>query len=514
MSATSGQNDAFEREVRLRAAAGYGAILVPTREQQAAFAAVFRAARGKVVIVWSVAEGARTMDSDHEFSKAEGAVDPSDFLGGLPDNRAVPEGALVVLCDLDAHLRDPVLARLLLERIWWARSAGVLLILLQRSAELPATLQDEVATVEHKLPTREQSLLIMREMLGDKFDAPTDRHVDNVMGLTSIARDNAVALAMLDAKERGMKALDAKVLRRIKEEEIGKRPYLRALDPKITLDAILGHDLLKTWAGVRSKGFTEAARAKGIKPPRGMALVGPPGTGKTRFAEALGGTWEMPVLLFDVGAAFGGVLGETEQNVADALVVAEACAPCILLVDEIERAFGTGGERDGGTAERILGKFLTWTATKSAPVFLLFTSNYPERLPAALVRKGRLDEIFFLDLPDTDERAAIWSHYLKSSPVPGDLEMVGAVAVATEGWSGAEIEAAVEAATFRAFAEGREEITVGDVMAEVSSTRPVSESRRDDIERMRAWGSTNARRTTAPVQKVTAPVSSRRKVNA
>lgn len=513
MSATILPNDAFEREIRLRAAAGYGAILVPTREQQAAFAAIFRAAVNKPVLVWSVAEGSRRMSSEHEFVKAEGGPDPADFLAGLPDNQEA-DGALVVLCDLDAHLRDPVLARLLLERIWWARSAGVLLILLQRSSEIPVTLRDEIATVEHKLPTREQSVAAMRELLGDRFEAPTERHVDNVMGLTSIARDNAVALAMLDAKERGETALDLKVLRRIKEEEIGKRPYLRALEPKITLDDIIGHDLLKDWLRVRAKGFGEAARLKGIKPPKGMALVGPPGTGKTRLAEAMGGTIDMPVLLFDVGAAFGGVLGETEQNVADALAVAEACAPCILLVDEIERAFGTGGERDGGTAERILGKFLTWTATKTAPVFLLFTSNYPERLPAALVRKGRLDEIFFLNLPDVDERAAIWSHYLKSSPIPGDVELAPTVAVATEGWSGAEIEAAVEAATFRAFSDGREQITGEDISAEIASTRPISETRRADIEAMVAWASTNARRTTAPVTKVPAPTSNRRKVNA
>ena len=502
----------FEREVRLRAAAGYGAILTPTREQQAAFAAVYRAAQGKPVIVWSVGEGARRMQSEHEFSAVEGSKDPADFVGSLPDNREVVEGTFVVLCDLGDHLRDPVLAHLTLERVWWARSAGVLLVLVQRSSELPAGLQDEVATVEHRLPTREQSTAAMSDLIAGRFEAPSERHVDNVMGLTSIARDNAVALAMLDAKERGLSALDAKVLRRIKEEEIGKRPYLRAIEPTINLDAIIGHDVLKGWAAVRAKGFTEAARAKGIKPPRGMALVGPPGTGKTRFAEALGGSWEMPVLVFDVGAAFGGILGETEQNVADALAVAEACAPCILLVDEIERAFGGGGERDGGTAERILGKFLTWTATKTAPVFLLFTSNYPERLPAALMRKGRLDEIFFLDLPDTDERAAIWAHYLTKSPVPGSPDLAPSLAAASEGWAGAEIEAAVEAATFAAFAHDLVELSAEHLMGEIKSTRPVSESRRDEVEAMRGWASANARRTVAP--RASVPVGTKRKVNA
>ncbi len=504
----------FEREVRLRARAGYGAILVPTREQQAACAAIFRSVDGKNVIVWSVGEGARRMTADHEFMQAEGSKDPQEFLEGLVESVEVADGALVVLCDLDPYLRDAPLARLLLERIWWARTAGVLLVLLQRSSELPATLQDEVATVEHKLPTREESAKAMADLLNGDFDAPTERHLDNVMGLTSIARDNAVALAMLDAKERGLSALDAKVLRRIKEEEIGKRPYLRAIEPKIDLGSILGHDLLKGWAGVRARGFTEAARAKGIKPPKGMALVGPPGTGKSRFAEALGGSWEMPVLVFDVGAAFGGILGETEQNVADALAVAEACAPCILLVDEVERAFGSGGERDGGTAERILGKFLTWTATKTSPVFLLFTSNYPERLPAALMRKGRLDEIFFLDLPSVDERFEIWAHYLRKSPIPGDALDCTNFAGASEGWSGAEIEAAVEAATFRAFAEGREALVSDDVLAEVRSTRPVSESRKEDVAAMRAWAIGNARATAVPRAQVAVPTSNKRKVNA
>jgi AAA+ superfamily predicted ATPase len=453
------------------------------------------------------------MTSDHEFLPAEGDRDPADFLSNLPDNRECQD-AFVVLCDLGPHLNDPVLARLLLERVWWARSAGVLLVLLQRSAELPTTLQDEIATVEHKLPTREESAKAMTDLIGDRFAAPSERHLDNVMGLTSVARDNAVGLAMLDAKERALPALDVKVLRRIKEEEIGKRPYLRAIEPKTTLSDMLGHSLLKDWATVRAKGFTEAARARGIKPPKGMARVGPPGTGKTSFAAALAGSWEMPVLVFDVGAAFGGILGETEQNVADALAVAEACAPCILLVDEVERAFGSGGERDGGTAERILGKFLTWTSQKSSPVFLLFTSNYPERLPAALMRKGRLDEIFFLDLPSVDERFEIWAHYLRKSPIPGDALDCTDFAAASEGWSGAEIEAAVEAATFRAFAEDRAALVSEDVLAEIRTTRPVSESRRDDVAAMRSWAASNARATAAPRAQVSVPTSSKRKVNA
>lgn len=517
----------FPVRVALAMRAGEGAILVPTHEQQACVAALHAAsvevarARGKpsdrpTVLLWSSASGTRRVEVDKDGATLEVPVaskhDHLDVLAAIREGGAPP--SLYVLADFDPYLRDPHTARVTLETLWAARAQGHLVAFMQRKPELPAkALMDEVSIIEHRLPERDELSALFRSLLPEGLTAPTERHVDNLLGLSSVKAASAIAHGVIDARDSARAQIDVDLLRRAKEAEIGKRPYLRAVEPSRTIDDIVGHDALKAWVSRRALGFTSKARAAGLPPPKGLLLGGPPGTGKTVFAEAVAGTWGMPLFVFDVGAAYQSHLGESEENVRDAIEVAEACAPCILMLDEVERLFPDGGgDRDGGTSQRILGKFLTWMSTKTKPVFVFMTSNHPDKLPAALVRKGRLDELFALDLPTLEERRGIFTHYLKKAGTELPASDVDGLASDAEDFSGAEIEGIVEAARFAAFAEDRA-LVADDVGAELRAVTPIAKSMADKVTAMRAWAQENARSTQVQKPRPAYAGSSKRKVS-
>ncbi len=492
----------FISDLQMRWRAGYGAVVIPTQEQLACYALIQRA----VVTLkptekdpdvpalerWSVASGSFQMEADGGLKQLVSSSDVVDHFKVMMDQHTGKARRCFILAGIP-DLDDPVTERNFLELIWWARSSGHLLCLVQPSAELPATLKSEVAVIEHPLPSRDELKAIVKEITSDRF-TPGEVHIDNLSGLTSIAAQNAVAMALCKASDTGETELDAVLLRTLKEGEISKRSYLQVISPKITMDDLCGHDLLKTWVSKRRRIFSEAARDAGLPTPKGMALVGPPGTGKTRMAEAMAGTCGMSLVLLDMGAVKSSYVGESEANLADALKVAEACSPCILLIDEVERSISTG-DRDGGVSEALLGKLLTWAATKTASVFLFLTSNYPQRLPPALIRKGRLDEIFFLDLPSVEERKEIWAHYLNKAGVTAcGAANLESLAGRSEGWSGAEIEACVNECRVRSFNDN-EKITEDMVREEIQDLRPLSQTMSKDVEEMRAWGASNAKPT-------------------
>lgn len=497
----------FPRRIAIAMRAGEGAVLVPTHEQQSCYAAIYAASllvsQKPVVHLWSSASGSRRIDGDMEIPISE----KHDFIDVLSVIRNGGNPATIfVLADLDSYLKDPHAARVALETIWSARAQGHLICFVQRNPSLPKTLLDEVSVIEHRLPERAELTALYASLLPSEMTAPSEKHIDNLLGLSSVKAASAIAHGIIDAKDSKRTDVDVDVLRKAKESEIGKRPYLRAIEPTRKMEDIVGHDALKAWVKKRALGFTAKAREAGLPPPKGMLLGGPPGTGKTVFAEAVAGTWGMPLFIFDVGAAYQSHLGESEENVRDAIEVAEACAPCILMLDEVERMFPDGGgDKDGGTSQRILGKFLTWMSTKTAPVFVFMTSNHPDRLPAALIRKGRLDEMFALDLPTADEREGIFRHYLKKAVAP-HVDIAPLVA-ASDTYSGAEIEGIVEAARFTAFSEDRE-VSAHDVIDELAACTPIAKSMADKVEAMRAWAKENARSTQTPKKPVYAGSSS------
>ena len=250
-------------------------------------------------------------------------------------------------------------------------------------------------------------------------------------------------------------------------------------------DAVGGLRNLKRWISLRRTAFLEPDGQPDT--PRGILLTGVQGGGKSLAARAVAGMWQLPLLRLDFGTLYNRFFGETERNLREALQAAEAMAPCVLWIDEIEKAIASG-DYDSGTSRRILGNLLTWMAERKAPVFIVATANAIEQLPPELIRKGRLDEIFFVDLPDAPTRAEIFAIHLRSRGLKAaDFDLIE-LANLTEGFSGAEIEQAVVAGHYLA----REQQTLldsGHLRMEIEQTRPLSQVMAERIERLRAWAS-------------------------
>jgi SpoVK/Ycf46/Vps4 family AAA+-type ATPase len=243
---------------------------------------------------------------------------------------------------------------------------------------------------------------------------------------------------------------------------------------------------LKKWLAEARIGFSPQARALNLAPPRGLLLVGVQGCGKSLGAKFIAREWSLPLLKLDAGRLYDKFVGESEKRFGRATALAEAMAPVVLWIDEIEKAFASGASdsADGGLSQRLFGFFLTWLQEKSAEVFVVGAANDLMRLPPELLRKGRFDEIFFVDLPDTGERQEILHIHLalrKNDPAGFDL---AALAAASEGFSGAEIEQGIVAAMYRALSHGQT-LTTEAILAALKATVPLSVTRREDIEQLR-----------------------------
>lgn len=480
--------------------AGFGGVRVVTRDEEA-----FVSETKQVLLTagglyqWSPAGGLWKHGPKGLSRVGDGARDPFDFLTTIRAVFDEPklQPTTVLVAGIDELLeKDPILRRAYIELVRYSRTKAHLILLVGRAPQIHPEVHDELTTVLHELPAREQTAQQVRSMLERyKVQGDVEEIVDAASGLTFSRQQDAFGLAIVSAKDAGS-TVDPSVVRGYKTREIGKKAQLRVEEPKIGFAALIGHEYLKAWLRDRRMALTPEARQAGLPSPRGVLLVGPPGTGKSRFVEATAQEWQVPWLTLDAGGLYGSLLGESEARLAEAIEIAEKMAPCLLLIDEVERGFGgSGGERDGGTQERMIGKLLSWMASKTAPVFVVMTSNFADRLPAALVRKGRVDEIFCLDLPELEERRAVFAHYLAKAPGHGvtgtDLDVLADM---TRGWVPSEIEAAVSAARFTAFAS-RRALAMYDLVAELEKTVPVSRSMEAQVSHMRLWASHFARKT-------------------
>ena len=243
--------------------------------------------------------------------------------------------------------------------------------------------------------------------------------------------------------------------------------------------------MLKEWLRLRERAFTQEARDYGLPAPKGIALIGIPGTGKSLTAKMIGGLWRLPLLRLDAGGLFGSLVGESEERVRKALRLAETVAPCVMWIDEMEKALAHGG-LDSGTSTRVFGTILTWMQEKTAPCFVVATANDIGALPPELLRKGRFDEIFFLDLPTVEEREEIFRvHLRKRNRVVQDFD-VARLSRESEGYVGAEIEQAIVEAMYLAFNE-RREFKTEDISVALRRQVPLSVSQRETIGALRAW---------------------------
>ncbi|MFC3773674.1 AAA family ATPase [Paenibacillus sp. GCM10012303] len=280
-----------------------------------------------------------------------------------------------------------------------------------------------------------------------------------------------------------------------KSNIIRKSGLLEFIPADHTTEEIGGLDLLKAWLSERKRAFSEKAQAFGLPNPKGVLVVGVPGSGKSLSAKAISSAWNLPLLRFDIGKVFGSLVGQSEEQMRRALQLAETISPCILWIDELEKGMAGlqgSGASDSGVTARVLGTFLTWMQEKTRPVFVFATANNVNALPPELLRKGRFDELFYVDLPSEVERKDILRIHLtkrRRNPEAFDL---GQLARESDGFGGAEIEQAIVSGLYRAFSLNRD-LQTTDIVEACRATKPLSQIMKAHIERIREWGATNAR---------------------
>jgi ATP-dependent 26S proteasome regulatory subunit len=440
--------------------------------------------------IWSASTG--LCDDEGNLVHGRTLGDPLHALEQVFQGR---EEAIYVFLDMHRHF-TPVSVRLIRDAVWTVKRARKSLVFVGPSPEIPEELASD-ATLLFYPPPMLQELEDLLARVAEQTGVPApvgplrEQLAQALLGLTEREAERVLRRAVL--RRGALEQAAAEVLRE-KEQTVRKEGVLEFWRPELSFDDVGGLTRLKDWFAKRRRAFEAAGRRFGLRPPRGVVLAGVPGCGKSLSAKALAADWGVPLLRLDLGRIYASLLGESEGRLRRALATAEAMSPCILWIDELEKAFsGLGQGRDNGVARRVFGSFLTWLEDRQAPVFVAATANDIQRLPKELTRKGRFDELFFVDLPDTEARrgiAAIHIQRRRRDPKSFDL---AALAEASEGCSGAEIEAAVVGGLYRAFADGARELTDADIRAALGESPPLARSRAKDIERLRRWAAEHAR---------------------
>ncbi len=454
-------------------------------------------AHGKVLLSWSITRGLRRIGGARTMPAAEGSKDPVEALTAIGK---LAEPSLVVLKDFHPFLNDPGVVRALRELSHELKTTYTTVILLSPVLNIPTELEKDVSVIDVPLPTYRELFQLFREIVSAVREAgkteinltkdEADQIIKAALGLTLSEAENAFAKAIASGR------LDARAIPLIHDEikqVIRKSGMLEYFPAAVGLAEVGGLEHLKLWLHMRSSAFSEAARKFGLPEPKGLLLLGVQGCGKSLTAKAIASTWKLPLLRLDMGRIFSGLVGSSEENLRRAIRVAEGVAPAVLWVDEIEKGLaGSSGSTDSGVSARVFGTLLTWLQEKSAPVFVVATANRIEGLPPELLRKGRFDEIFFIDLPSGDERRQIFGiHFARRNRDPAAFDL-DALTELSQGFSGAEIEQAIVAALYHAFGEGQE-LQQAHLARALSETFPLSSTMAEEIARLRSWAASRTR---------------------
>ncbi|HMB73220.1 MAG TPA: AAA family ATPase, partial [Gammaproteobacteria bacterium] len=437
---------------------------------------------------WSVTDGLQRLDLTLE-KETENAA-PSEVLETI---RQRQKPGVFALLDFHPYLSDPVNVRLLKDIAIDARRTDTTVVLISHAVEIPPELRTYSARFEVSLPGAAERHQIIDRLLEEYREdhpgsrMPVDSHalellVQNLGGLSHSDVERLARNAVFD--DGAITADDVPAVMQAKYELLNQRGILSYEYETVGFDAIAGFSNVKVWLQQRRDAFGDAAPA-GLDPPKGLLLLGVQGCGKSLAAKATASAFGLPLLRLEFGALFNKYHGETERNLRESLKMAEIMSPCVLWLDEIEKGLG-GSNDDTGTSRRVLASLLTWMAERSAPIMLVATANDIAALPAELIRKGRFDEIFFVDLPGPRIRGQILEIHMRDrglDPAHMDLPRL---AHHTEGFSGAEIEQGIVAALYAAHAQRREP-EARHLLAEFRKTRPLSVIMAERIDGIRAW---------------------------
>jgi AAA+ superfamily predicted ATPase len=441
------------------------------------------------LFTWSVVQGLK------RHLRNELASDTHDFIDALKHINGSPQNGVYVFFDAQPFMDDPVVVRLLREMALNYQQLPRTFVFVGTTVSLAPDLQRMSATFQMVLPSVEEIREIFREeatfyksghegqaLRGDPN--ALEMMTQHLIGFTSA---DARRLIRQSIEAEGSITMDAvaRVLKH-KHEALGNNGLLSLELGGAKFTDVGGQVNLKHWLSLRYPAFVGAPGTESLAVPKGVLLLGVQGSGKSLAAKSVGGSWQAPLLRLDFGVLYNKFSGETERNLREALRTAQAMAPCVLWLDEIEKGLASDEGSDGGVSRRVLGAFLTWMSERTERVFIVATANDISRLPPELLRKGRFDEIFFVDLPTETVRAEILSIHLRKRKFLVDEFDVAGIALAAKGFSGAEIEQVVVAAQYEAFAE-QKSLCTEMLLREIARTRPLSVVRSEEVAALRRW---------------------------
>jgi ATP-dependent 26S proteasome regulatory subunit len=487
-------------EIQVLIRAKYPILYIVSWEERRVEEAVNQVCRDlkRTLHVWSVTQGIKPPIPRPGGAPRTSSLSPE--LEILAQLHEAPEGSVFLLKDFHPYLKDYRVVRLLRDLAARMRGRSQALILLAPSLILPQDLEKDVTVVEFPLPSGDDISAMLdqvTEAVKDNKNLDTtltavmrERVIKSAQGLTMDEIESVFARSLVEKKR-----FDLDAILQEKKQIIRKSGLLEYYAPDSGIKDVGGLDLLKAWLDKRTKTFSDRARDFGIPAPKGILLLGVQGCGKSLVAKAVAEHWNLPLLKLDVGRIFGSLVGQSEENIRKAIRTAESVAPCVLWADELEKGFagaGASGVSDSGTTARVFATFLTWMSEKTKPVFMIATANDVTALPPEMLRKGRFDEIFFVDLPDEGEREQVFTIHLNKRKRDLNTFNLKALAKATDGFSGAEIEQVVVGALYIAYDADRD-LLQKDLISEAKAVVPLSVMMSEEIDELRTWAELRAR---------------------
>jgi SpoVK/Ycf46/Vps4 family AAA+-type ATPase len=489
----------MQEEISILIQAQYPLIYLVTSEEERTERAISIIAQAKSqqrrVFVWTVTHGIVEYGQSRNITQ-HNTVSPEAAIQWVIQQK---ESGIYIFKDLHPFIDSPATTRWLRDAIASFKGTQKTIILMSPVQTVPIELEKEVVVLDYPLP----DLTELNQVLSHQLEQTKTRRTTTetrekllkaALGLTHDEAEKVYRKAQVKAGRLTEAEVD--IVLSEKKQLIRRNGILEYIEEDETLDSVGGLEELKRWLKQRSNAFTERAREYGLPQPKGMLILGVPGCGKSLIAKTTSRLWGLPLLRLDMGRVYdGSMVGRSEANLRNALKTAESISPAILFIDELDKSFaGTTGssDSDGGTSSRIFGSFLTWMQEKTSPVFVMATANRVERLPGEFLRKGRFDEIFFVDLPTPEERQQIFNIHLskrRREIARFDIEQLAKV---SDGFSGAEIEQALIAAMYEAFAQDRE-FTQLDIIAAIKATLPLSRTMTEQVTALRDWARQRAR---------------------
>lgn len=492
-----------ELEVLIKAQYPLISLLTPEEDRaEKTIAAIAKQEPQRRLFVWTVTHGIVEYGQPRTLTQ-HNTQSPQPAIQWVMDRK---EPGIYIFKDLHDFLDATEVKRWLRDAVASFRGESKTIILMSPVLTTPVELEKDVAVVEFAMPDMASLEKVLDRQLTKLPRSPRltpavrEKLVKAALGLTLEEAERVYRRAVVIADK--LTEQEVEIVLSEKKQLIRRNGILEYIDEDDTIESVGGLSELKHWLMQRSDAFTERARAYGLPQPKGMLILGVPGCGKSLIAKTTAHLWGLPLLRLDMGRVYdGSTVGKSEANLRSALKTAESISPAILFIDELDKAFaGAAGsaDSDGGTSSRIFGSFLTWMQEKQSPVFVMATANRVERLPGEFLRKGRFDEIFFVDLPTVDERIEILNiHARKRRKDTARLDLEE-LARTCDGFSGAEIEQVLIAAMYEAFAQNREPTQL-DILAAIKSTQPLSRTMTEQVTALRQWAQQRARPAAATV---------------